>query len=182
MRDEIFYKKDEELKIILTTVEQTTNIKVANLIKEFWDNIGVNTELQIISRNEIEKEIINPRNYQVLLYGQIIGYDPDLFPFWHSSQTSHPGVNLAGYINRRADQLLEEARLTNDPNIRDEKYREFQNLLIEDLPTIFLFNPTYTYPANKIIKGIEIQKIAKPFDRFIGIENWHIKTKKRFIK
>jgi len=182
LRDEIFYKKDEELKIILTTVEQTTNIKVANLIKEFWDNIGVNTELQIISRNEIEKEIINPRNYQVLLYGQIIGYDPDLFPFWHSSQTSHPGVNLAGYINRRADQLLEEARLTNDPNIRDEKYREFQNLLIEDLPTIFLFNPTYTYPANKIIKGIEIQKIAKPFDRFIGIENWHIKTKKRFIK
>lgn len=178
-----FLKKDDlELKITLTTVEQTENITVANLIKEFWTSIGVNVDLQIIPKNKIEKEVINPRNYQALLFGQIIGYDPDLFPFWHSSQREHPGVNLANYANRKVDQLLEEARLTNDSQVRDQKYREFQNLLIADMPAIFLYTPTYTYPVNKKVKGIELQRIANPFDRFINIENRYIKTKKQIFK
>ncbi|MBD3359853.1 MAG: hypothetical protein GF365_04080 [Candidatus Buchananbacteria bacterium] len=179
---EYLKKDDQELKITLTTVEQNTQIAAANLIKEFWNSIGVNVELQIIPRDQIEKEIIAPRNYQTLLYGEIIGYDPDPFPFWHSSQREHPGVNLANYANRKVDQLLEEARLTNDPTIRQEKYKEFQKLLIEDLPAIFLYTPTYTYPINKKIKGIEIKRIINPFDRFIDIENWYIKTKKSFFK
>lgn len=176
-----YLKKDTlELKITLTTVEQTDNITAANLIKDFWNSIGVNVELQIIPKDKIEKDVIMTRNYQALLYGEIIGYDPDLFPFWHSSQKEHPGVNLADYSNRKADQLLEEARLTNDTKTREQKYQEFQNILIEDLPAIFLYSPTYTYPVNKKIKGLNIPMIANPSDRFINIESWYIKTKKYF--
>lgn len=179
---EYLKKDDQDLKITLTTVEQTAQITAANLIKEFWNSIGVNVELQIIPKDNIEKEIIVPRNYQALLYGEIIGYDPDLFPFWHSSQREHPGVNLANYANRKADQLLEEARLTNDKETRHKKYQEFQNILIDDLSAIFLYTPTYTYPVNTKIKGIELERIANPYDRFVDIENWYIKTKKSFFK
>jgi len=178
---EYLKKDDQELKIILTTVEQTEKITTANLIKEFWNSIGVNVELQIISKNNIQKEIINPRNYQALLFGQIIGYDPDLFPFWHSSQREAPGANLADYANRKVDLMLEEARLTNDTTIRIQKYKDFQNLLIEDLPGIFLYSPSYTYPINKKFKGIDLNRIANPFDRFVNIENWYTKTKKKFF-
>ena len=179
---EIFKKKDEELKISLTAVEQAENIKVANLLKEFWTSIGVNVDLQLIPAERMEKEIIDPRNYQSLLYGEIIGYESDLYSFWHSSQKEAPGVNLANYVNRKADQLLEEARLTSDPAIRSQKYQEFQNILISDLPSIFLYSPSYTYPVNKKIKGISAQRIALPADRFIKIEDWYIKTKKTFKK
>ena len=179
---ELLKKKDNDLKITLTTVDQVENVKVANLIKDFWASIGVNVELQLVSKEKIESEIIIPRNYQILLYGEILGYDPDLFPFWHSSQREAPGLNLANYANRKVDQLLEEARQTNDNKIREAKYQEFQNLLIEDLPAIFLFSPSYIYPVNKKIKGISAEKIALPGDRFINIENWYIKTKKQFFK
>jgi len=179
---ELLKKKDQELKVTLTTVEQTENIKVANLIKEFWTSIGVNVELQIVAKEKIENDVITPRNYQILLYGEIIGYDPDLFPFWHSSQKDAPGLNLAGYVNRNTDQLLEEARQTNDLKIRGAKYTEFQNILIDDLPAIFLYSPVYTYPTSKKIKGINLQEMAMPSDRFINIENWFIKTKRKFIK
>jgi len=179
---EILKKKNQELKITLTTVEQNENIKTANLIKDFWSGIGVNVEVQIIPKDKIEKDIITPRNYQALLYGEIIGYDPDLFPFWHSTQKSAPGVNLTGYVNRKTDQLLEEARVTIDNQIRSDKYKEFQNLLIEDLPAIFLYTPDYTYPLTKKIKGISDHRLATPADRYINIENWYLKTKRKFIK
>jgi peptide/nickel transport system substrate-binding protein len=179
---EYFKKKDQELKIVLTTVEQNESMQVASLIKEFWNSIGVNVEIQPISKDKLEKDIIDPRNYQALIYGEIIGYDSDLFPFWHSSQKEPPGVNLANYVNRKTDQLLEEARQTSDVKIRSEKYQEFQNILIEDLPAIFLYQPTYAYPVSKKIKGINLHNMANPFDRFINIENWYLKTKKQFTK
>jgi peptide/nickel transport system substrate-binding protein len=179
---EVLKKKNQELKITLTTVEQDEYIKVATIIKDFWNVIGVNVDLQIISRDKIDKDVIEPRNYQALLYGEIIGYDPDLFPFWHSSQRLSPGANLANYANKKVDQLLEEARVTSDNQIRDQKYKEMQNILIADLPAIFLYSPTYTYPISKDIKGILIQRIATPSDRFINIEDWFIKTKKKYIK
>lgn len=178
---EVLKKKGQELKISLTTVEQDEYIKVATMIKDFWNVIGVNVDLQIISQATMENDIINPRNYQVLLYGEIIGYDPDLFSFWHSSQRESPGANLSNYINKKVDQLLEEARINSDIKIRDQKYQEMQNLLIADLPAIFLYSPTYAYPVSKEIKGISIQRIATPSDRFINIEDWFIKTKKKFV-
>lgn len=179
---EVLKKKNQELKITLTTVEQDEYIKVANMIKDFWNVIGVNVDLQIISPDKIESDVITPRNYQALIYGEIIGYDPDLFPFWHSSQRLAPGANLANYANKKVDQLLEEARVTSDNKARDQKYQEMQNILIDDLPAIFLYSPTYTYPVTKDIKGISIQRIATPSDRFINIENWFIKTKKKYSK
>lgn len=178
---DLLKQKGKDLKITLTTVDQPENVKVANLIKDFWTSIGVNVDLQIVSKDKIESDIITPRNYQVLLYGEIIGYDSDLFPFWHSSQRSAPGLNLANYSNRKVDQLLEEARQTNDPQVRAAKYRDFQNLLIADMPAIFLFSPDYTYPLSKKIHGFELQKIASPSDRFINIENWYLKTKKQWF-
>ena len=179
---EYLKKKDQELKITITTVEQTDNLKTASLLKEFWNSIGINVDIQTVPKDQIERDVIDQRNYQILLYGEMIGYDPDLFPFWHSSQKDAPGVNLANYVNRKADQLLEEARLTSDLKIRSQKYEEFQNILIDDLPAIFLYSPTYTYPLSKKIKGFNLQNIANPFDRFINIENWYMKTKKQFIK
>lgn len=179
---DLLKKKDTELKITLTTIDKVENVSVANLIKDFWTSIGVNVELQFIPKDKIETDIIVPRNYQVLLYSEIIGYDPDLFAFWHSSQREAPGLNLSNYGNRNVDQLLEEGRLTNDKSIREQKYLEFQNLLIEDLPAIFLYSPTYTYPVYKKIQGMNVEKIALPSDRFINIENWYMKTKKQFFK
>lgn len=174
-----YLKKDDiELKITLTTVDQPENVKTAEIIKQSWNNIGINVELQIVPRTQIQKEKLITREYEALLYGEVIGYDPDPYPFWHSSQREHPGVNLTNYANRKADELLEEARKTSDDESRIEKYIEFQNIIAENIPAIFLYAPTYTYPLSKAVKGLDIQRISNSSDRFIDIENWYIKTKK----
>ena len=107
-----------------------------------------------------------------------MGKIPDPFPFWHSVQTQDPGLNLTSYENEEVDELLEEARQTLDEEKRKEKLEEFQDILIEDAPCVFLYNPDYIYLASKKIKGINEQIITDPSKRLSNIQNWYIETKR----
>jgi len=180
IKKSFLYRKNKELKIILSTVDQPENVKVAQMVQKFWQDIGIKINLKIIDFKNIQEEAIKSRNYEALFYGKNVGFDPDPYPFWHSSQINHPGLNLSLYSNKQADQLLEEARKISDLKQREAKYFKFQDILIEDLPAIFLYNPTYTYIVDKKIKGINVSRIINPSDRFIGIENWYLKTKRKF--
>ncbi|MBU1165137.1 hypothetical protein KKA15_06295 [Patescibacteria group bacterium] len=182
--DQPFYRQNDDkiLQITLTTVDQPENLKAAELIANFWQQVGVTTNLNIVEGARVSREVIKPRNYEALLFGIIAGADPDPFPFWHSSQNQDPGLNLANYANRKVDTLLEEARKSTDAQKRQESYSEFQNIIISEIPAIFLFNPTYTYVLDKDIKGIDISRIVIPSDRFNNIEEWYIKTKRKYKK
>ena len=127
---------------------------------------------------QLEKDFIKPRDYESLLFGEVLGAIPDPFPFWHSSQKKDPGLNLALYENKKADGYLEEARESSDPQIQRENYEEFQDILIADSPAIFLYSPDYLYLVKRKIKGIETKIITDPSKRFSEIGNWYIETKR----
>jgi len=74
--------------------------------------------------------------------------------------------------------LLEEGRVSLDPKERAQKYQNFQEILIEDAPCVFLFNPDYLYLVPKKIKEIKEGIIVDPSKRFLDIENWYIKTRR----
>ncbi len=173
-------KNNEELNITLVVRDQEPMLAVADMVKKFWEAIGVTVNLQTIPRNKIQREIIKPRNYDALLFGQIVGADPDPYPFWHSSQTNDPGLALSIFANKDIDRLLEEARSTGDTTIRYGKYIEFQNLLSELAYAIFLYTPSYVYPQSSKIKGFSIERINEPADRFNDIEKWYIHTNKKW--
>jgi ABC-type transport system substrate-binding protein len=166
------------LNFSLITVDQPILIEVAHLLKEQWKNLGVELEIKKFDIATLERDIIKKRDYDMLLFGEVLGSIPDPFPFWHSSQKKDPGLNLALYENKNVDKILEEARQNLDPNIRAQKYEEFQNLLISDAPVVFLYNPDYAYFVSGDVKGIDVEKIVDPSKRFSEIENWYIYTKR----
>lgn len=177
--EQTFYrqKNNNLLALNLTTVNTENNFKVAESIKNYWKDLGVRTKLNIVEPKDIVADVIKTRNYDCLLYGEIIGADPDPYPFWHSSQNHYPGLNLAIFSDKEVDKLLEEARQTNDQQIRKDKYVHFQNILTKELPAIFLYSPTYSYILNKKIQGFDITNIYLPRDRFANVEDWYIKTR-----
>ncbi len=166
------------LKISLATVDQPIMIEIASLLKGQWKALGVDVEIKRFDISALESDIIKKRGYDMLLFGEVLGSIPDPYPFWHSTQKKDPGLNLALYENKNIDKILEEARQILDPTLRNQKYEEFQNLLIDDAPVVFLSNPDYIYFISKEVKGVEVEKIVDPSKRFIGIENWYINTKR----
>jgi len=179
--NEICFEKPEEkisLKFSLTTVDEPILVEAASILKNQWEELGAEIEIKTFDINTLEREILRKRDFEALLFGEILGLIPDPFPFWHSSQKGEFGLNLANYENKICDKLLEEARKSLDETERKEKLEEFQDLIIEDVPVIFLYNPDYLYFVSKEIKGIETGIIADPSKRFSEIENWYIKTKR----
>ncbi len=168
---------EKELKLELTTVDAGSNLVVAEKIKNYWQALGVEVEIKAVSGEQII-EIIQKRDFQVLLYGQSVGGDPDIYAFWHSSQIAS-GLNLAGYSNETVDRLLVEARTINNLEERMGKYKEVQKELLNDVPVIFLYSPAYTYVQAKDLRGFSGQVLIEAGNRFNDIIHWHIKTKKK---
>lgn len=169
--------KEKALKLELTAVDTGSNLAVAEKIKNYWQALGVEVEIKAVSGEQII-EIIQKRDFQVLLYGQSVGGDPDIYAFWHSSQITS-GLNLAGYNNETVDRLLVEARTTNNLEERMGKYKEIQKELLNDVPVIFLYSPAYTYVQAKDLRGFSGQVLIETSDRFSDIVHWHLKTKKK---
>lgn len=179
----VFRKKGDSIfEINLTTVDYPENRKAAEVIEADWRAIGVKTDITLVDPIRIQKDVIKPREYEAFLYGEIIGPDPDPFPFWHSSQADDPGLNLAQFKDKEADRLLVEARGTTDAKVREDDYKSFQDILAKQLPAIFLYSPTYTEALDKKIRGFNIQRISTPADRFNNLSDWYIKTRRTFTK
>ena len=176
--EQLRQKKSWPLEVNITTIDQAQNIEIANIIKQSWAQIGVKTNITIVDKSKILQDVINPRKYEILLFGVNLGADPDPFPFWHSSQNEYPGLNLAIFSNKTVDQLLEDGRKTSDWAQRKAKYWEFQKIVSEQLPAIFLFNPNYIYPQYNNIKGFNAWGISGPSDRFANISQWYLKEKR----
>ncbi len=173
-------KDGKYLNLKLVTVDRNHNSQIINKIKEYWEKIGVKTFLEVVPASQIT-EIIKPRNFDALFYGQIVGMDPDSYVFWHSSQANENGLNITNYSNKEVDKLLEEGRITLDKNQRIEKYNKFQEILAEDEPAIFMYSPFYIYVQNKKIKNFHTKTILFPSGRFSTIFDWYIKTRKKIV-
>jgi len=171
----ILSKNNEKLSIKISTSTWPELAEVAVLLKEQWKAVGANVEIESLPISQLQ-QIIKERSYQSLLFGEILNIDPDPFSLWHSSQKREPGLNLALYDNKAADTLLEEARQTLNPLERMKKYDDFQKLVIEDIPVLFLYSPYYIYGQAKRVHGFDTHIISMPSDRFANVENWYIST------
>jgi len=175
-----FYRQDKKenvLEIRLVTADTKEYRQAAQMIAGFWQGIGVKTKLEFIPAKNMVKDVLKDRDYDVLLYRMIVGSDPDLYPFWHSSQTKYPGLNLSLYASDEVDKLLGSARETSDPEEYGNIYKQIQEKIFNDVPAVFLYMPTYTYATTDKLQGYTFQRIFIPSDRFSGVTSWYIKEK-----
>lgn len=180
--DGIREKDDEKLEFTLVSTDWPEYVKTAELLQKQWKEIGVNLNLQQKPVGTITQDFIRPREYDAILYGEIIGSDPDPYPFWHSEESRDPGLNLALFKDKEADDLLVKGRKEFDAEKRAEYYKKFQEILFKKAPAVFLYSPVNLYLTNKKLKGLQVEKIVIPSERFGNVNEWHLKTKRIFKK
>src|ERR1035437_1814154 len=150
--------------------------KAADLIKQDLSDIGIKVDVKTFEVGNLNQSVIRPRNYDALLFGEIINHESDLFAFWHSSQRKDPGLNVAQYTNAKVDKILEDASITIDEQSRIKKYTQFEDEIKKDMPAVFLYSPNFIYVVSQNLKGLSINNITSPKDRFSNIYLWYTET------
>jgi peptide/nickel transport system substrate-binding protein len=158
---------------------------VADKVREAWAKLGAQVRVELFETGDLNQNVIRPRRYDALLFGEVVGRDADVYPFWHSSQRNDPGLNIALYANSRADKLLDDARKSTDPAVREKDYKAFDTEIRQDVPAVFLYAPNFIYAVPKDLESARLGELALPEDRFSGVRAWYRDTDtvwKLFVK
>ena len=180
--DGLFIKELSDETITLSFSISTTNeapelISIAEILKQRWEEIGAEVSIRSFeTKDNLKNYAIRPRDYEILLFGEIIGVNSDPYAFWHSSQRLDPGLNIASYTNVVVDKTLERARATSSKEARIEQFKIFQEEIQNDIPAVFLYSPQLIYATRDSLCGMKLDVINTPSERFLNVHEWYLKT------
>ena len=176
--DGVYYKGELPLAFTLTTANSAELKDMATSVAATWAKLGAQVKVEVFEPGNLTQSVLRSREYDALLFGEIVGTEPDLYAFWHSSQRNDPGLNIANYTNSTVDSLLIKARKTVDSAARAEVYSTVADTIDADAPAVFLYAPNYIYITDKDIRGIALAQSLEPHERFANVHLWHIDTKR----
>lgn len=174
--DGIRQKDGKTLSFSLSTGNATELQQTAEIIREYYGNIGVQVELKIFELGNLNQNIIRPRNFDALFFGQIISKEADLYAFWHSSQIQDPGLNIAMYQNKTVDTLLENILKKAPTPERFKSYASLKKEMEKQVPALFIYSPHLIHITPKNIKNIRHDIVTEASDRYNMIHTWYIET------
>jgi peptide/nickel transport system substrate-binding protein len=164
------------LKFDISTANVAELVEVTELITENYKKLGADVNVKIFEPNDLTLNVIRPRDFEAIFFGQVINRDLDFYAFWHSSQRNDPGLNIAGFTNIDADAALDNVRTISDTEERNSALQIFEKEVINDVPAIFLYSPDFIYIVSKDL-NLEVPKtIVTSSDRFADIHKWYIET------
>lgn len=166
------------LQFSISTSDAPELKKTAAILQEAWQKIGASVSVKVFEAGDLSQNVIKPRKYDALLFGEVVSEESDLYPFWHSSQRNDPGLNISLYANITVDKALEDIQKeTDDAKKAQEKEIVFTEIN-KDTPAIFLFSPYFLYAPAPQSKNISLKNVASQNERFLSINNWYIETDK----
>lgn len=151
--------------------------KIVDALKRQWSKLGVDVQLREIDTSSTTtsfvQSVLQPRDYDALLYELELGADPDVFAYWHSSQASASGYNFANYSNRTVDNDLVGGRSRTNSALRAAKYIQFVNQWLNDAPAIGLYQSVGSYVLNNGASIVEPRGSLNTMnDRYADVTTW----------
>ncbi len=175
-------KKDgQDLAFAITTTKNPQYEEALESLAGQWRKLGIVVSTNVVDPNDTTvnfvQNILQARNYDVLLYELVIGADPDVYAYWHSTQVGIGGYNFANYANGAADAALTSARSRLEPDLRNVKYKAFAKEWLADAPAIGLYQSVAGYAVNNNVHSIDpTVKLVSGVDRYSNILYWNVAT------
>ncbi len=159
--------------------------KVAEQIAENWQKAGIKVNILVYNLNELS-DIIKNRDFEILLFGNIIEKDTDLYAFWDSTSRNYPGLNITNYVSKNLDNNLDILRNSIDVLEREKALNNINYELTKELPAIPLYSNNFVYLIKdknfaKVLQNKIATSLQNYSDRFSDVEEWY-KSEERIWK
>lgn len=176
-KDGVRKKRGVPLRLDVVTTTNNDLERALGTMTEQWRALGITVTTSIVDPRDrtqnVVQNVLQQRNYDVLLYQLIIG-DTDVFAYWHSSQVE-AGRNFSNYQNAVSDEALLTARGRIEPALRNAKYLTFARQWLADAPAIGLYQVTTQYVYSKSVHALpHIERMVFPTDRYADVLYWRV--------
>ena len=159
--DEAGYPRKENGTRFSVTLDWLPNViddnqVIAEYLKPQLKKVGIDVQLRRPSGYGPWIKLIASWEFEMSL--DIVFSYPDpiigVHRLFNSNNIKHiPWSNTGGYSNPKVDELLNQAAVELDQAKRKALYAEFQKIVTEDVPIVFLHQPAYHTIENKALRG-----------------------------
>ena len=138
-------------ELTFRSIQGSENEQVGSALVANFEEIGVNIEHEDIPWSNLYEQLTSAETMPDLLmysgWPDVADPDGPAVRYWSEY---HPpsGWNTAYYTNPDYDELYVEARDTGDRERRGELYRQMQEMLLDDVPIIWLYQEKYVRAIN----------------------------------
>lgn len=180
--DGVRQKDGHQMSLTIKTIASETYEGVANSIAEDIRKLGVIVKIEMVDiadpNSNFTQDVLQSRNYDILIHQLVLGADPDVYAYWHSSQASTSGLNFSNYQNGVSDVALESALDRYQEGVRRAKYTTFVNQWLSDVPAVGLYNSNLRYLVSKKVNSVEVGDYYNTSsDRYYNIIDWSVKNR-----
>ena len=155
---------------IITNQGNTQRIKTGVILQQRLKDVGIKAELRTVEWAAFLKEFVDKGRFDAIILGWNILQDPDIYNVWHSSMAVDGGLNFIRYINPELDELLTRGRHLVRQEERKPIYDRVQEILHEDVPYCFLYEPMSLPIVQARVQNIK----AAPAGISYNSERWWI--------
>jgi peptide/nickel transport system substrate-binding protein len=132
------------LQLVFGLGSQTVRNIAAQLQQNLRD-VGIDLQLrgyeyQMLYSSVQTGGILNSGKFDIAFYSWVAGADPDNSSQWLCAMAPPAGNNVAHYCNPAMDAAQAKALSTFDRPTRKAAYRTIEELLLSDLPAVFLYD------------------------------------------
>jgi peptide/nickel transport system substrate-binding protein len=150
--DGILQKDGQRMQIAMPTGQFGELVPATLLVQQYWADIGVEADVNVIEWNAYIQEVVVRRQYEATLAWWSQPPTPDVTPYY-SCEAVDSGNNIPNYCSEELDQLLAAGRraLTTEEQIA--AYADVQQYLAEELPYLYLYYPDILSVKNTRLQG-----------------------------
>ena len=176
-------KGNDRLRLNVVVLKNSNYEKVARYLAQVWhDELNVESDIKVVDPSDVAQNILQtvlqPRNFDVLVYELSLGGDPDVYAYWHSSQATNNGLNFSNYNNAIADDALASGRSKISAKQRADRYAKFTAIWQADAPAIALYQPKFDYIHTRNVKALGVNtEVVNPVDRYVDVQYWATEKK-----
>jgi ABC-type transport system substrate-binding protein len=123
---------------LLTNHGNDERIGIMVVAQQAWAKLGIDVTILPVEWSVFIQKHVNKLEFDAIVLGWSLGFDPDIYQIWHSSQTHPEQLNFAGYQNPLADELLVRIRQEYNPEKQIAYCHDLHRIIAEDQPYTFL--------------------------------------------
>ena len=137
--------------------------RVAPLMKENLRKLGIDMTIRELEWATFLQNIYD-RQFDACALGWAMDPESDLYQIWHTSQKENRGSNHVGFGDAETDRLIEESRRTIDDAARWKLFVQFDRILYEQQPYLFLYSAPDLGAYDKRYRGVKFYKLRPGYD------------------